>query len=63
VVKLDKDTIPTKDTKLVLAGVVPVLPIGKNYVIVVVNLFFLPNHLLFSNWRMAVGAINIVRNE
>ncbi len=34
VVKLDKDTIPTKDTKLVLAGVVPVPPIGKIYMIV-----------------------------
>jgi hypothetical protein len=29
VVKLDKDVVPTKDTRLVLAGVVSVPPIGN----------------------------------
>ena len=30
IVALDKDTIPTKDTRLLLAGVVSVPPIGKH---------------------------------
>ena len=30
VVKLENDVIPTKDTKLLLAGIVSIPPIGKH---------------------------------